>query len=499
MSEMPKEPMGEELPENEAQESDAPDVTEQEITGQYIEAEARLESPVQKKPKRVSLFAFVLTTVSLVVAAVMITHTVSTAIYRQRLADVQIGESGNTSVLDEYGYPFWRFSQLIDHYSLSETDKDAMMAAALKAYVAATGDRYAYYYTADEYAELQKSNAGESEGIGINIINTEATINGNRYLVIKIINVMDGSPAEAAGLKVGDLIYGVGEGESLQTVTELGFDRALVALKGEAGTEAVFTVLRPDGDGYVQPPAFRIKRDKVTSESVYYRIHATEPDVGIVKILQFDLTTPQNFSKAMDALITAGCTKFVFDVRYNPGGDLASIQAVLSYFLNEGDVVIRTEYKNGTERINKVGAVAYEAGSAYASCNVSADDIGKYRRDGFEFAVICNGGTASAAELFTATFRDYGLGRIIGTTTFGKGSMQSIMPLWSYGCEGALKLTVAKYFSGANGGYNDGYDGIGIVPDDVCELSEEAASKNIYDLSDDEDDQLKKAVENLKK
>ena len=496
---MPKEPLGEETPETDAQESCASDVTEPALAEQEITTEESDEEhpPKVKKPVKVSLFTFILTTVSLVVAAVMITHTVSTAIYRQRLADVQIGESESTNVLDEYGYPFWTFSQLIDYYALSETDEDAMMAAALKAYVSATGDRYAYYYTAEEYAELQKSNAGESEGIGINIINTEATIDGKKYLVIKVINVMDGSPAEVFGLKVGDLIYGVGEGEKLQTVTELGFDRALAALKGEAGTEAVFTVLRPDGDGYEVVPC-RIKREKVTSESVYYRIHATEPDVGIIKILQFDLTTPQNFTKAMDALIAEGCTKFVFDVRYNPGGDLASIQAVLSYFLNEGDVVIRTEYKNGTERINKVGVVAYEEGDAYAACNVSAEDIGKYRRDEYEFTVLCNGSTASAAELFTATFRDYGLGKIVGAMTFGKGSMQSVMSLWRYGCEGALKLTVAKYFSGANGGYNDGYDGIGIEPDIVCELSEEAASKNIYDLSDEEDDQLKKAVEALK-
>ena len=133
----------------------------------------------------------------------------------------------------------------------------------------------------------------------------------------------------------------------------------------------------------------------------------------------------------------------------------------------------------------------------FRSCSVSSEDIGKYRREELEFTVLCNGSTASAAELFTATFRDYGIGTVVGTTTYGKGSMQSIISLWKYGYNGALKLTVAKYFSGANGGDNDGYDGVGITPDIYCEQSEEVAEKNIYDITDDEDEQLKKALDAL--
>ena len=449
------------------------------------------KEPKRKKPIRVSLFTFILSAVSLVLAAVMITYTVSAALYRQKLADVQVQQSQGGDVYSEKGYPFELFSQFIDAYTFGEVDEDAMMSAALKAYVAATGDRYAFYYTADEYAEYQQANTGQSEGIGINIIYSEATVNGEVCLVIKIINVMKDSPAESFGLRVGDLIYGVGIGDELKTVSEIGHDRALADLKGEAGTEAVFTVLRPDGNGYERIDC-RIVRAAVTSESVYYRVHSTDKTVGIVKILQFDLTTPENFKIAMDDLIEQGCTRFVFDVRYNPGGDLKSIEAVLSYFLNEGDVIIRTVYKNGTDDVSKVAVSQYDG--SYAGCSVSAEDIGKYRREGLEFTVLCNGSTASAAELFTATFRDYGIGTVVGTTTYGKGSMQSIISLWKYGYNGALKLTVAKYFSGANGGDNDGYDGVGITPDIYCEQSEEVAEKNIYDITDDEDEQLKKAL-----
>ena len=487
MSEMPKEPMGNE------EEPKADEISTESFGQQIIQSQET--APPPKNPIRVSLFTFILTTVSLVLAAVMLTYTISAAFHRQELIELHAEEQTQEGVLySEKGYPFELFSRFIDIYSFGEVDEDAMMTAALKAYVAETGDLYAFYYTSEEYSEYMLSNTGESQGIGINIIYSEATVNGETCLVIKVINVMKDSPAAKFGLRVGDLIYGVGIGENLKTVTELGHDRALIALKGEAGTVAEFTVLRPDGVSY-EIIECNIAREKVVSESVYYRVHDTEKNVGVVKILQFDLTTPENFKTAMEDLLSQGCTKFIFDVRYNPGGDLKSIEAVLSYFLNEGDVIIRTLYKDGTDEVSKVGAYTY-AGE-YSGCSVSEADIGRYRREGLEFAVLCNESTASAAELFTATFADYGIGRVVGVTTFGKGSMQSIIPLWKYGYDGALKLTVAKYFSGKNGGYNDGYDGVGITPEIYCEQSEAVAGKNIYEISDTEDEQLKKAIQAL--
>ena len=458
--------------------------------------ECHREEPIQtREPVKVSLFTFVLTTVSLILAAVMITFTACSAYLKKEYITSQIEQETQQDVqYSEKGYPFELFSRFLEVYSFADTDEDAMMAAALKAYISASGDRYAYYYTSEEYTELMMANAGETQGIGINIIYTTAMVNGNECDVIKVINVMKDSPAQKFGLRVGDLIYGVGIGEELESVSSLGYDRAVAMLKGESGTKAEFVVLRPDDDKY-EIINCEIVRAKVVAESVYYRVHSTDKSVGVVKILQFDLTTPENIRSAMDYLIAEGCTKFVFDVRYNPGGDLASIEAVLSYFLKENDVIIRTQYKNGTDEVSKVSVRNYTGD--YANCNVSREDIGRYRNDKYEYVVLCNDSTASAAELFVATFRDYNIGKIVGTTTYGKGSMQRIFPLTSYGYSGALKLTVAKYFSGANGGYNDGYDGLGIEPHIICEQSKEAASKNIYELDDNEDEQLKKALEAL--
>lgn len=447
------------------------------------------ELPPPKAPKKISIPAFLLSAVALVLAAVMITYTFCSAAYRKKLADAQLsGAVIGTDGSDYYGFDLFRtFAEL---YSFEDLDQDAMMDAALKAYVAATGDPYAEYYTAQEYASLQATSAGSTEGIGINVINATVDINGVEWKSIRVINVMKDSPAQEYGLRVGDHIIAAGIGENAGYVQDLGYDMALSRLQGSAGTTAEFVVYRQSESELME---FSIPRRKVTTSSVYFHVHAADSSVGVIKISQFDLTTPTQFSGAMDELIERGCTKFVYDVRYNPGGDLLSIQAVLSYFLEAGDVVIRTMDSAGNVEESVVAPVRYEGN--YQGCSVKKSDIGKYLQIGGEplqAVVLCNGSTASAAELFVATFRDYGLAKTVGTTTFGKGSMQTIWNLSAYGYDGALKLTTAKYFSAKD---EKGYDGIGIEPDVAEELSEEAAKYNVYEIADADDNQLARALE----
>ena len=162
MSEKPNEPIEGGTPE------------ESENNSNTVQADTSVPEEKNVKPKeplKVSLFSFVLTTVSLVLAAVMITFTVSSAFFKKEYIESQIEQTQQSEVqYSEKGYPFELFSRFLDVYSFAETDEEAMMAAALKAYVAESGDRYAYYYTADEYSEYISANIGESQGIGINII-----------------------------------------------------------------------------------------------------------------------------------------------------------------------------------------------------------------------------------------------------------------------------------------------------------------------------------------
>ena len=186
-----------------------------------------------------------------------------------------------------------------------------------------------------------------------------------------------------------------------------------------------------------------------------------------------------------------GCDKFVFDVRNNPGGDLESIKAVLSFFLSEGDLIVSTKDKAGNERFDRVQVLKHEQ-SAYAGCDITKEDIGKFSN--LEFTVITNGNTASAAELFTATMRDYELGIIVGQTTYGKGCMQSIFSLQYYGVEGGLKLTTQMYFPACG----ESYHGIGIAPHVPVELSQEAQEYNLYVLPEELDNQLQTAISQMK-
>jgi carboxyl-terminal processing protease len=370
--------------------------------------------------------------------------------------------------------------QLFRTYTLFELDEEALMDAVLKGYIEGTGDKYAEYFTEEEYKLFNSENRGELVGIGISIIH-----NADRGLV-EIINVFPDSPALEAGLMPGDLITYIGTGENRQSVYELGYTNATEIMRGEAGSVAEITVER--GGEEIE---FSIIRKKITAYSVLSRVCTVDKSVGIVKITGFDLTTPKQFTAAVDELLAKGCDKFVFDVRYNPGGDLRSIRAVLSYFLDEGDVFIRTSDKSGNAESQIIEPVEYS--SAYSDYNVTKEEIGKYRD--LEFAVLVNGSTASAAELFTSALMDHGLSVTVGTNTYGKGTMQTTFSLARYGYSGALKLTTQYYYPPIS----DSYDGTGISPDVEEEPDEALAEKNIYKITDEEDNQLLSAITELYK
>lgn len=460
------------------------------------------DQPPERAPKKISLTAFIISAVALVLAAVMLTYTFCSNGYRAQLAAVmQQNEQTDSTESDTMGQisasqkkyrPFDVIAQIFENRSFEDLNEEEMLTIALKAYVYATGDRYADYLTAEEHAEYSSSREGDAVGVGINIVETVVAVNGYAYSAFCVVNVIPGSPAEKAGLTLGDMIWALGPEEDLTTVSELGYDLAYTRLRGAEGTVAEFSVLRlVDGEYPPNPLYFSITRAKVTSSSVRARVSATDPSVGIVKVVQFDLTTPPQFKAAIASLQEKGCDKFVFDLRYNPGGEILSVSAVLSYFLQEGDVLIRTEDVDGNRSQGTVQVVHFAEDDPYSTCNVAKEEIGMYAD--LDAVVLCNSTTASAGELFVATFMDYGVAPVIGTKTYGKGSVQSFVSLAPYGCDGVLKLTTAHYFSAKR----DSYDGIGIEPDEVVELSEEARKQNVYMLPEADDDQLLAAIAKL--
>lgn len=446
----------------------------------------------EKRRKGVPIPAFVLSLLAVMLAAVMITWTASFGFYRAALNDAvepNIPKDDSTidgAFISEFSYGLDVLKTFFDNAYYYEPDAEAQFEAVLKAYVAASGDRYAEYYTAEEISTLFAETEGKSEGIGIKVIDSTVMVGGYEYKAFKVIDVIKDSPAAEADLKVRDYIYSVYENEEYVLVDSLGYDPALAKLRGAAGTEAKFLVFRDNRDGTYEKIPFSITREAIINSSVMWHVCETDASVGIVKITSFDLTTPTQLEQAMDEFLAEGITKIVFDLRYNPGGNLDSIVAVLSRFVEEGKTIISASDRDGRTRVYTSSEVTDNEG-AYASCNISREELGKYKD--LNVAVVCNESTASAAELFVANFRDHDIGAVVGTTTYGKGSMQTIYDLSRYGM-GGLRLTTNVYFPPSG----ESYDGIGITPDVVIELDEVLYEKNIYDITDAEDNQLQAAI-----
>ncbi len=424
----------------------------------------------------------------ILIAAVLLTSmsscVIADSVYRDNNTPVINNGNGSSGVGDK----FETIINLFKTYSYYEIDEEVLCRSLLSGMYTATGDRYADYYDAEQYAQMTAQNQGETQGIGVSVIENA------EYKAIEIISVYQNSPALNAGVQPGDLIVYIGVGETRESVADLGYYAALAKLQGTKGTLCEFTVAR--GANRDELVDFSVMRETFTAETVLHHVCETDAKVGIVKLTEFNLTTPGQFCAAMDSLIASGVEYFIFDVRYNGGGDLASITAVLSYMLNEDDVLIKTRDRAGNEEITKVKVVNYSSSDPYSACNVSKDDIAKYREKVMgKSAVLANESTASAAELFTCALMDYGISEIVGTKTYGKGSMQSIFSLAYYGFDGAVKMTTKKYFPPLS----EGYDGIGIIPDLEVALDPALENKNIYKITDAEDNQLQAAISHIGK
>ncbi len=343
--------------------------------------------------------------------------------------------------------------QLFESYYIGETpdfDSSGAVDTLIREYIAATGDRWANYMNAEEYKEYSQSMQGNLVGIGVQV--TYDTENQS----IEILLVMPDSPAEKIGLKSGDRIVGVNG----KRVADIGYNAATDAIKGEAGSEVKLTILR---DG--KEVEMTAVRGQVIALTVLYEL-LSDGKTGFIRILEFNATTSAQFNKAVDTLLEQGAKRFVFDLRNNPGGQLDSVLAVLDRILPKDQVLIRIHDAAKNEE-------------TYSS----QDDASL----NYPMAILINGSTASAAELFTSCLRDYEKATLVGEKSFGKGCMQYLYPLPN---GGAVTITTRLY----SPPLGENYDGKGIAPHVEASLSEEALKINFYKLNETNDDQLKAAL-----
>ena len=361
--------------------------------------------------------------------------------------------------------------QIIDKYYLFDEDTTKVEDWIYKGMMYGLNDPYTTYYTAEEYQKLSEDTEGEYHGIGV-------TISQNRSTgIITVIKVFKDTPAAEAGMRPGDVLYKVGDME----VTGMDMDILVKDyIKGKDGSEVALTVFRQDEGEYVD---LKMERRNVTVQTVEYQM--LEDHVGYIAVSQFDVVTAGQFKAAVDDLEKQGMKKLLVDLRNNPGGVLDAVVGMLDYILPD-DLMIEGD-KDLVRTNPEATLLVYMAdkngkgGQEYASDGHSLD---------IPMAVLVNGESASASEVFTGAMKDYGRATVVGTKTFGKGIVQNLIPLDN---GTAIKMTTAHYYTPS------GFDlhGKGIEPDVEVELKEEFKNQITVDVK--EDNQIQAALKALDK
>ncbi len=337
----------------------------------------------------------------------------------------------------------------IDDYYLEGTDSVEFQEGIYKGLLSSLNDPYSTYYTKEEYTELMESTSGQYYGIGAYVNQDQSTG------IITIVKPFENGPAAKAGILPNDILYSVaGEQVTGKDLTEVVND-----MKGQKNTTVRLEVLRGDS---TTPITVDVVRDKVEVPTITYKM--MKDNIGYIQITEFDEITASQFVKALDKLNSQGMEGLVIDLRDNPGGLLDTVVTMLDKMVGKG-MLVYTKDKNGE-------------GDEYQS--KEGENFSK------PLALLINGYSASASEVFAGCIQDYGIGTIVGTTSFGKGIVQNIYRL-SDGS--AVKLTVSKYYT-PNG---RNIHGTGIEPDVKVELSEEA--KGTLSIDSSKDNQLQKAIE----
>ena len=329
---------------------------------------------------------------------------------------------------------------VLESFYFGDVDDETAKDNIYKAYLSSYGDKYTMYYTADEYKALKESTNGKFYGIG-----AVCQLSGEGGVLL--VDVYDNGAGYQAGLRSGDRVVNV-DGRD---ITDMELSSAVALIKGDKGTSVTLEVIRG-----TERLTFSAVRDAVEAKTVSYTL--LDNNIGYLSISQFEEVTTKQFKAAVEDLQSQGMKGLVIDIRNNPGGLLDTVVGMLKYMLPDG-LIVYTEDKQGNRKEYK------------------GQDNDEFN---LPLAVIVNGNSASASEIFAGAIQDYGKGTIIGTQTYGKGIVQTVKPLTD---GSAIKFTIAKYFT------PKGQDihGKGVTPDMVVE----------YDTDADVDTQIDAAIKNV--
>lgn len=363
--------------------------------------------------------------------------------------EVTSQDTGTPSELSELFQPFWYAWQLVHQNYVDQPVNDTvLMQGAIRGMMQSLGDPHTSYMDPDQYRQANTPLEGEYEGIGAWV-----DISGE-YL--KIISPMPNSPAEKAGLKAEDQIVAV-DGED---VTGMDGNLVLRRVLGPAGTQVTLTIRRPE---MTETFDVTITRAKIVIPGVESKM--LEGNIAYIQIFTFGENTEKDLRQQLEDLMAQNPVGIILDLRNNGGGYLYTAVAVVSQFISSGPVLYEV-YGDGKRDTYK------------ALGNGIATEI--------PLVVLVNEGTASASEITAGAIQDYQRGTLVGTTTFGKGSVQIWQPLGTD--DGAVRITVARWLTPKERQIN----GIGLTPDIEVPITDE-------DIAAKRDPQLEKAIELLRK
>jgi len=334
----------------------------------------------------------------------------------------------------------------IDEYYMEDVGEEELADGIYKGMLESLGDPYSCYYTEDEYNSLMETSSGTYCGIGASV--TQDVDTG----IISIVTPFEGGAAADAGIESGDIVSKV-DGKD---VSGMNLDDVVAMMKGKEGTTVEVEFYLTEKEEY---KTFTLERKEVEVPTVAYEME--DDNIGYIAVSAFDEPTDEQFISAVNDLEKQGMEALIVDLRNNGGGMLTSVVNMLDYLLPKGSEIVSTKDK-------------YGKGETYKATSEHAFEL--------PMIVLINGNTASASEVFSGAIQDYGLGTLVGTTSFGKGIVQSVIPL-NDGT--AIKLTTSYYYTpkGRN------IHGTGIEPDVEVTL----------DSKDTTDTQYKQAVRILER
>ena len=348
------------------------------------------------------------------------------------------------SELQNLFVPFWETWNIVHEDFVDQpVDDELLMQGAIRGMLEALNDKQTFYMDPKVFESESSSLSGEYQGIG-----AQVDTSGD---FLTVISPFEGSPAEAAGLRPGDIIIAI-DGEDMSDYTP---EEARQRVLGEAGTTVVLTIAR---EGETEPLDFSIVRASITVPSVTGEM--LENDIAYIDINSFGDNTTRELREELDKLLLQNPQGIILDLRFNPGGYLITSVEVMSEFIDEGVVLIE-QYGDGTRDVyNALG-------------NGKATDI--------PIVALINEGSASASEILAGALQDYDRAELVGVQSYGKGSVQTWQPLSNN--QGAARITIAKWLTPKE----RAIDSVGLTPDHIVEMTDEDYENNL-------DPQLDKAI-----